>query len=239
MSRRVVLLTRPEGAAAARSLPRLKALGWEGIHVPLTRMEALPDPGLTSGALDPAAAQALIFTSAEGLRRFAALSGFRGRPVHAVGAATASAARAAGFAQVEEGGGDVRSLALHLAARLRPEAGPALHFGAEAPAGDLAGDLAGFGLRLIRIPLYRTLPLTRLPESALRAEGLRAALFHAPSAARAFAALRPEPAALEGIFAATISAAAAEPLEGLGFRGVLRAARPDEAHMLGVLAALG
>lgn len=237
--RRRVLLTRPEGAAAERSLRRLKALGWEGIRLPLTRIEALPDPGLAAGALDLEAAQALIFTSAEGLRRFAALSGFRGLPVHAVGAATAAAARAAGFAHVEEGGGDVRSLALHLAARLRPEAGPALHFGAEAPAGDLPGALAGLGLRVVRIPLYRTRPLTRFPESALRAEGLRAALFHAPSAARAFAALRPPPCALEGLIAAAISAAAAEPLEGLGFRALVCAARPDEAHMLGALAALG
>ncbi len=235
MSRRV-LLTRPEGLAAERSLRRLKALGWEGIHVPLTRIEALPDPGLASGALDLEAAQALIFTSAEGLRRFAALSRFRGLPVHAVGAATAEAARAAGFSQVEEGGGDVRTLAVHLAGRLRPGAGPALHFCAEAPAGDLPGALAVSGLRVVRIPLYRTLPLARLPESILRAEGLSAALFHAPSAARAFAALRPESSALRGLVAAAISAAAAEPLEGLGFRAVLFAARPDEAHMLGLLA---
>lgn len=237
-----VLLTRPEGPGAQASLRRLQALGWRAIHAPLTRIEPLADPGLTSGALDLEAAQAFVFTSAEGVRRFAALSGFRGRPAHAVGAATAAAARAAGFLHVEEGGGDVRSLAPHLAARLTPGRGPALHFGAAELAGDLPGALAAAGIGLIAVALYRAAPLSRLPEgaeAALREGGPAALLFYAPSAARAFAALQTEarhPLAQSSAIA--VSRAAAAPLEALGWRRLIAAPRPDEAHLLGALAAL-
>ena len=239
-TRGAVLLTRPSGAPAEASLRRLAALGWTAIAAPLTFMEPIPRPEAARG--DLAGAQALIFTSAEGVRRFAALTGEgRGRPVHAVGAATAAAARAAGFAQVEEGGGEVGALTRHLLARLDLGRGPILHFGAESPAGDLGGALRAAGASFSHVALYRAARVAALPEAAaesLRRGEIRAVLLYAPSAARAFAALAAG-ADLRGAAGIAISAAAAEPLKGLGFRRVVHGARPDEAHLLGALLAHG
>lgn len=233
----LILLTRPEGLGAQASLRRLRALGWGAVHAPLTRVAPL------AADLPPellASAQAFVFTSAEGVRRFAALSGFRGKPVHAVGAATARAAQAAGFAEIEEGGGDARSLGAHLAARLRVDGGAAIHFGAQDPAGDLPGVLRAAGLRMIQVPLYRLEAAQALAAGAAEAfetGKLRAALFHAPSAARAFAALHAaSPLPIKGLTAVAISPAAAAPLRALGFARLVAAPRPDEAHMLGALA---
>ena len=72
-------------------------------------------------------AAGLLFTSANGVRAFAAASPRRDLPALAVGDATAAAARAAGFADVASAGGNVADLALLVRRRLEPEAGALVH----------------------------------------------------------------------------------------------------------------
>src|SRR5262249_3430191 len=100
------LVTRPEEDAA----PLAAALAERGIDVtlePLLSIHPLPD-----APIDLTGVQALLFTSANGARSFAELAGGRGLPgwrdlpAFAVGDATATAARNAGFAHVESAGGD-------------------------------------------------------------------------------------------------------------------------------------
>lgn len=89
--RRLVIL-RPEPGASA-TVERAAALGLDAAAMPLFEIEAL-----AWEAPDPGEYDALLLTSANAVRHGGAgLEGLRGLPVHAVGEATAAAARDAGF----------------------------------------------------------------------------------------------------------------------------------------------
>src|SRR6202007_975627 len=75
-------------------------------------------------ALDMDGVQAILCTSANGVRALARVSGERRVPLLAVGDATAARARAEGFDRVESAAGDVGDLARLAAAQLRPQEGP-------------------------------------------------------------------------------------------------------------------
>jgi len=108
------LITRPRGEA--ESLAGLLARrGIEAVIEPLIEIinRNTPVPDFT-------AVQAILCTSANGARALAGASGERGVPLFAVGEATARAACAAGFRQVEGAGGDVGDLARLVGWRLRP-----------------------------------------------------------------------------------------------------------------------
>ena len=89
--------------------------------------------------LDLEGVQAILCTSANGVRALAHASGERRLSLFAVGDATASRARAEGFAAVESAGGDVTDLVRLAAARLCPQAGRLLHVAGNVVAGDLIG----------------------------------------------------------------------------------------------------
>lgn len=103
-------------------------------------------------AIDLEGVSALAFTSANGVRAFAARSPARGLKAFAVGAATADAARQSGFAQVEAAQGDVESLAALISAA-KP-ASVVLHLAGSERAGDLVGFLAARGVRARREVIY-------------------------------------------------------------------------------------
>ncbi len=107
-------------------------------------------------------AAGLLFTSANGVRAFAAASARRDLPALAVGDATADAARAAGFADVASAGGTVADLALLVRRRLKPEAGALVHSAAQEVAGDLAGALGRDGYEVRRAILYDAVPAARV-----------------------------------------------------------------------------
>lgn len=100
-----VLLTRPAGENA-RIAGMLEPLGAECIEWPLTRIVTLVERLEVPAGLD-----AILFTSANAVRSFAAASARRDLPVLCVGDRTAGAARAAGFADVSSAAGDAADLA--------------------------------------------------------------------------------------------------------------------------------
>ena len=87
--RRKIWITRAQPAAELTA-QRVRALGHEALVAPLLAVRTLPDV-----SIDLAGVAALAFTSANGVRAFADLSGERSLRVFAVGAATAQAAAAA------------------------------------------------------------------------------------------------------------------------------------------------
>lgn len=102
---RRLLLLRPEPGLSA-SARRARELGLDPLTCPLFRVEALdwtpPDPDDYD---------ALLLTSANAVREAGpALAALAALPVHAVGAATAEAARGAGLKVVTVGPGDILSL---------------------------------------------------------------------------------------------------------------------------------
>src|SRR5260370_12114860 len=107
------LVTRPRAEAAALG-EALMARGVETIVEPLLEIHYRDGP-----APDLAGTQAVLCTSANGVRALARLSGERAVPLFAVGEASAARAREEGFARVESAGGGLADLALLARRRLR------------------------------------------------------------------------------------------------------------------------
>ncbi|MDH3593294.1 MAG: uroporphyrinogen-III synthase [Rhodospirillales bacterium] len=231
-----VLVTRPE-ADAAVLVAALEARGHQALVQPLLVIEpAAPEP-----PLDLAGVQALLFTSANGVRAFAEVSSERGLPVFAVGDASAEAARAAGFTGVESAGGDVEDLARLVKGRLDPAAGALLHGAGGSLAGDLKGELEGAGFEVRRSVLYKAEPVRELSESAraaLAGGDLDAVLFFSPRTAKTFVRLVADhglAADCERCLAVCLSAAVADNLGALSWRGLRTAAQANQQALLACL----
>ena len=232
------LVTRPRAEAAALA-EALRARGIEAIVEPLLEIRYRDGP-----APDLAGVQAVLCTSANGVRALARLSGERQIPVLAVGEASAARARAEGFADVASAGGNVDELVRLACEKLRPEAGRLLHVAGSDMAGDLTGELRRAGFTVERAVLYEARPAAALSAAAVRAlaAGLvDLALFFSPRTAAIFARLA-EPAgiaaALREVTAVSISAAADGALAGLEFQARHIAATPDQRGLLAALDAL-
>lgn len=161
---------------------RVRAMGHEALVAPLLAVKALDNVSVELSGV-----AALAFTSANGVRAFADRSGDRSLKVFAVGAATALAARAAGFRSVLSADGDVDALAEGIAMRRSELRGAVLHPGAAEPAGDLAGALEKHGVEARRLVLYETGPVEIPAEQAQMLVRADAALLHSPRAAQALA----------------------------------------------------
>lgn len=237
------LVTRPEDDAA----PLAAALAERGIDVtvePLLAIRPIPDADI-----DLDGVQALLFTSANGVRSFAELAGTRDLvgwqelPVFAVGNATAEASRSAGFTRVESAAGDVAALARLVAERLDPQAGALFHAAGSAVAGDLAGLLEQAGFTLRRAMLYEAKPADHLSPATVTnlANGwFDLVLFFSPRTAATFVALAR--AAGDGVVAGCgraaalcLSPAVAAAAGELTWREVQAAQRPELPALLDLI----
>jgi uroporphyrinogen-III synthase len=187
--------SRPGAEADAAALAALAALGHDPLIDPV--LEIVPVPA----TLDLAPVAAVAATSAAAVRALAALTPRRDRPLFAVGAATAAAARAAGFEQVDAGeeadgdggGGDAAALAARLvrAAPIDRAPWPVLWPRGREVAADLAAlafALAPGRVEVRPVVLYAAEP--RRPDAALAAVAagqVAAVLLHSPRGARAAA----------------------------------------------------
>lgn len=193
-SRPRLMITRPP-ADAAPLARALAAHGFETLSEPLLQIEYRDGPSLHLQGV-----QALLATSANGVRAFTRRDQRRDLPLLAVGDATARAARAAGFTQVDSASGDVAALAELVVRRLDPAAGALLHVAAGDLAGDLAGRLAAAGFTCRREVLYAAVTATRLSPAAadaLRDGPLAGVLLFSPRTAATFVRLVSD-AGLEG-----------------------------------------
>lgn len=179
--RQRIWITRAQPGADVTA-ERVRAMGHDAVVAPLLAVRVLPDV-----AVDLHGVAALAFTSANGVRAFADASGERGLKVFAVGAATAQAARAAGFKSVLSADGDVEALAEGIAARRGELRGAVLHPGALEPAGDLAGALEKQGVAARRLILYETAPVELTDAQAGALTQSDAVLLHSPRAAQVLA----------------------------------------------------
>jgi uroporphyrinogen-III synthase len=222
-TRRVWITRASPGAESTAA--RVRALGFEPVIAPL--LQSRP---VGSGPVDLTGVGAIAFTSANGVTAFAARSGERALPVFAVGAATAAAARAAGFGHVLSSDGDVATLAATLAAHERQIRGAVLHPTAAEPAGDLSVS----GLPVRRLTVYETAPAPRDGRIEAQIPYLHAALVHSAKAARLLAGvLREHPAPRLRLLC--LSPAVAAPLWG----EISTAALPNEEALLNLLADRG
>ncbi|MEH3041161.1 MAG: uroporphyrinogen-III synthase [Sphingomonas paucimobilis] len=216
MSRPLAVL-RPEPGNAATA-QAIEALGRRAIRLPLFRIVPLDWDRPPASDHD-----ALILTSANAVRQAgAALQTYATLPVHAVGAATAAAARAAGLDVVATGDADGQALldaaeragvrrALLLTARDRAVAGhPVLH--------------------MIRA-VYASEAVDGVDVGALHGA---VALVHSQRAARQLAMLADDRGA---IAVAAIAPAVADAL-GTGWQAIAIAAQPDDSATIAAAIAL-
>ncbi len=179
--RQKIWITRAQPGADATA-ERVRALGHDAIVAPLLAVRPLSDAQVDLGGV-----AALAFTSANGVRAFADLSGERSLRVFAVGAATAQAARVAGFKLVLSADGDVEALAEGIAQRRGELRGAVLHPGAAELAGDLVGALETHGVQARSLVLYETFPVKLEPELADELTKADAVLLHSPRASKVLA----------------------------------------------------
>jgi uroporphyrinogen-III synthase len=229
------LVTRPREVSETLAAA-LATRGIEAVIEPLMQVHYNP-----AEAFDLAGVQAILCTSANGVRALTRVSGERGVPLFAVGDATASRARVGGFRTVESAGGDVADLVRLAAARLRPQDGRLLQVSGNVVAGDLAGALRAQGFVIERSILYEARPVAALSPMAVRA--LRSArigfaLFFSPRTAAVFARLAGIGGVVEccgTITALSISLAADAALADLPWHDRRVAERPNQPALLDML----
>lgn len=212
----ICVVVRPEPGNAATAA-RLRGAGLEVLQLPFFAIAPLdwhpPDPG---------AHDVLIVTSANAMRHGGeGLAALRHLPVVAVGAASATAARTAGFAIAATGTEDAAAAATLAAAQgfTRP-----LHLS---------------GRNRIAIPgvpafaLYASEALPISPDQLARCAG-GTVLLHSARAAHRLAALVPVAAERARIAIAALSPAVAT-AAGTGWRRIGTAAHPTDAALIAML----
>tara|TARA_R110002020_G_scaffold24826_8_gene81158 strand:- start:6092 stop:6856 length:765 start_codon:yes stop_codon:yes gene_type:complete len=252
-----VLVTRPD-PGGERTAAHLARLGHEPVRMPLFETEITASPA----DLPPAGRiGGLIATSARAFDLFKAEDpadrAIFSVPVHAVGPATAQAARAAGFADVREGGGAARDLARALTGAASPPTGAPGTAGAEdegrglvylagAPRTAVIEEaLRDAGLAFSVLDCYRMVEIsysTDILESAILSLPPDVVLLYSANAARRFAALAQSEGlgkALNSARFLCLSATIAQVLPEPWRARCVVADHPDENSLLASLAALG
>src|SRR3954471_6516485 len=158
--RQRIWITRAQPGAQATA-ERVRALGHDALIAPLLAVRAIGD-----AEVDLNGVAALAFTSANGVRAFSDICAERSIRVFAVGAATAQAARVAGFKLVLSADGNVEALAEGIGQRRGELRGAVLHLGAAELAGDLVGGLEKQGVAVRSLTVYETVVAPVDPEAA-------------------------------------------------------------------------
>ena len=228
-----VLITRPE-PGASETAARLAELGFLPIIAPVLAIHSLPV------VLPPVHhLQAILATSGNAIAALPA--SHRQLPLLAVGEATASRARAAGFSQVSSADGDASTLAAMAAQGCDRDAAPILLVSGRGQGMALAADLRARGFRVIRRVVYAATLAPKLPsaaQTALAAGALSAALFFSAETARHCVRLLRRARLHEAVRtmdALAIGEPAAVALQALPWRRIRVAAQPNQDAMLALL----
>ncbi len=222
-----ILVTRPleDGREIAA---RLVERGHQALLAPLLTPRFDDGPELE---LDDV--EAVLATSANGIRALVRRTNRRDLSIFAVGPQTTEEARNNGFTDVRNADGDAKALA-EAATGWATHKGTLLHVCGEDAPGTLAENLSLRGFKVRRCPLYGIEPAVRLPDearAALADKALDAAMFFSPRSARIFGVLA-DGLPTETLIAMCISPATAQALTALSFAQVAVAARPNQAAML-------
>lgn len=235
-----VLITRPKEDAQRIAEP-LRARGVDVLLEPMLEIVE----GAEAKAHTPAelqAVQALVFSSANGVRAFAHCfpdpDHGRDLTIYAVGDTTARVATEAGFTTVFNAEGDVTSLAALIRRMATSQGGPLIHVTSNASAGNLAGALAPDGFDVRRWELYRSKVAERLSaptRRALKKGRLDAVFLYSPRTTATFARLVREAGltdTLAGVTAYALSPAVAKGLSDLPLAAVRTAVQPSQDSLL-------
>ena len=216
-----LIVLRPEPGASA-TLASARERGLDARAIPLFAIEPLPwvEP-------NPAAFDALLLTSANAVRQGGdGLDRFCHLPAYAVGAATAAAARARGFAIAATGTGGVRTLLGGMDPGLR-----LLHL-----CGEDRRDPGNVPQTITAIPVYRARLVEPAPDVTTATDSV--VLVHSPRAAQRLVELIERTGiARDRIAIAAVSAEAAA-AAGNGWSAIAAADEPTDDALLALAARL-
>ncbi len=193
--------------------------------------------GPTEIGVDLEQAQAILFTSRNGVRAFSRVSERRDIKVFAVGHSTAALARNEGFLFVESAGGDSSDLARLLIKELSPSDGLLFHVTGTSTGGELRETLSKAGFRVIRRSLYEAEAVSEFSQKTINfiknGDG-DYVLFFSPRTARIFLAhikTNKLEDACKNLIVLSLSQAVADELSIITWRAIAVASTPD-AHSL-------
>lgn len=227
-----LLVTRPREDSGELA-DALAGIGVTALMEPLLHIEFIdaPPPDLSG-------VQALLVTSANGVRAFVRLSPERDIPVYAVGDTSARAAGTAGFTHVASAAGDVEALAALVSERLKPADGELLHVAGSRLAGDLAASLEAAGFAYRRAVMYTAEKATRLSgeaQTAIETAGLDGVVLYSPRTADGLVGLLRAAGLADKckyMTAFCLSQAVADKAGALHWRDMIVADSPDQAALI-------
>lgn len=235
MTKPLVVVTRPKPEAEATAA-RVAALGYRTLIEPLIEIVPCVGPPLEFKGI-----QAVLVTSANGARALAARTPLRDQWLFAVGDATAGALRELGFKRIESARGKAADLAELVQRRCDPRQGMLLHVRGDVVASDPSVPLSDAAYSVRNAVLYETrTPSAFSPslERTMRHNDLAYTLFFSARTTRTFvrlamaAGLR---SACKRSEACCLSPAVAAAAEGVPWRAVRVAVRPDHEALLNLL----
>jgi len=235
-----LLVTRPKEDADPLA-KILKDKGYDPVIFPLLTIKAENDGVKALGAMKEADVQAILFTSANGVRHFARADKRRTFKVLAVGDASATAAKEAGFKDVESATGDVDALAKLVKDKCDSKKGQLVHVAGSRIAGDLKGLLEKDGFSYTRVVLYsadKTSDLSATLKQDISAGKIDGVLLYSPRTATAFVELAEKAKIkedLKKVTAYALSQAVADKLKSAGFKGVVTSKSADTDGLLACL----
>jgi uroporphyrinogen-III synthase len=175
-----IIVTRPEEDGSPLKA-KLEAMGHRVILLPLLRI--VPRQRVFIRKLPY---QAILATSANGIRALAGHPELKSIRMLTVGPQSLKAAKDAGFNRAEAHGGDLDGLVAHIGKTLQPAAGPLLYLSGNETAGDLEGQLTKAGFHCWRSIVYDAVQ-AKDPgpaEAELRNRTADAVLLYSPRSAR-------------------------------------------------------
>jgi uroporphyrinogen-III synthase len=226
------MVTRPQ-PDAERTAELLRARGHDVLIAPLLELQPIPH------AIGQGPWTAVLVTSANAIRAFGdERTPLRELPLLAVGDRTAETAQKAGFLDVRSAAGDAKDLVGLAVTLYHGCSAPLLYLAGEHRAHDLAGALAGHGIPVATVVVYRMAKCAKFADAAheeLAAGRIDGVTHYSRRTAQAYldcatrsgleqAALAPVHYCLSGQVAAA--------LRGGGASRVRVAAQPDEKGML-------
>ena len=186
-------------------------------------------------------AQAILFTSRNGVRAFSRVSERRDMKVFAVGNSTAALAHNEGFLSVESADGDSSDLARLLIEELSPSDGLLFHVTGTSTAGELRETLIEAGFKVIRRSLYEAAPESEFSQKTIdfikNGDG-DYVLFFSPRTARIFLAhikTHELEDACKNLIAISLSRPVADELSVITWKAIAVASTPDMQSLLKAL----
>ena len=182
--------------------------------------------------------QALLVTSANGVRAFEKNSKERCIPVFAVGDASAKVASERGFKHIESASGDVQDLAELVCQKLDNTAGSLLHVAGTSLAGDLSSMLSKKGFQYSRIQLYQAIKAVSLSKdcvACINKSEIDGVVLYSPRTAKTFVDLMIKAGLVEKtkqLIAFCLSHAVAKKISKFDWAKIEVASTPDQKAVI-------